>query len=136
MPYLSSNHYNPYLTTPITPGIENPEDLFSLQIPHPKESLATQWRPEIMETPIFRRLVNSDICNSTPWAFSDFNYSIKCLGCLSRYHQELSRRRGVVNAVGCKDIPGEVRRYCFLLIQPSPTGYGRSEELDNGTPKS
>ena len=68
-------------------GIEKPEDPFSLEIPHFKESLATQWRPGIMETPIIRRQVNSDICNFTPWAFSDFNYSKKRLGFLPGYPQ-------------------------------------------------
>ena len=63
-------------------GIEKPKDLFSLRIPHFKELLAIQWRPEIMETLIFRRQVNGDICNSTPWGFSDFNCSIKRLGFL------------------------------------------------------
>ena len=57
-------------------GIEKPEDLFSLEIPHFKKSLAIQWRPEVMGTPIFRHQVNGDICNSTPWAFSDFNYPL------------------------------------------------------------
>ena len=71
-------------------GIEKLEDLFLLKIPHFKESLAIQWRPEIMEIPIFRSQVNGDICNSTPWAFSDFNYSIKHLGFPSGYPQELS----------------------------------------------
>ena len=94
-------------------GIEKPEDLFSLEIPHFKESLAIQWKPEIMETPIFRRQVNGDICNSTPLAFSDFNYSLKRLGFLSGYSQKLSRyvlRRGAANAIDCRDISGEVKR--------------------------
>ena len=52
-------------------GIEKPEDLFSLTIPHFKESLAFQWSPEYI-TPIFRRQVNGVICNSTPWAYADF----------------------------------------------------------------
>ena len=119
-------------------GIEKPEDLFSLEIPHFKESLAIQWRSEIMETPIFRRQVNGGICNSTPWAFSDFNYSIKRLSFLSGYPQELSSyilRRGAANAVDCKFIPGEVRRDWSLLIQPRPTGHGSPEKPNNGTRK-
>ena len=118
--------------------IEKPEDLFSLEIPYFKESLAIQWRPEIMETPVFRRQVNGDICNSTPWTFSNFNCSIKRLGFLSGYPQELCRyilRRGVANAVDCKVIPGEVRRDWSLLIQPGPTGHGGSEKPDDGTRK-
>ena len=66
-----------------------------------------------MESPIFRRQVNGDICNSMPWAFSDFNYSLKLLGFLSGYSQELSSyvlRRGAANAIDCKVISGEVRR--------------------------
>ena len=119
-------------------GIEKPEDLFSLEIPHFKESLAIQWRPEIMETPIFRRQVNGDICDSTPWAFSDFNYSIRRLGFLSGYPQDLTSyvlRRGAANAVDCTAAPGEVRRNWSLLIQPRPTGYGSPAEPDNGTCK-
>ena len=94
-------------------GIKKPEDLFSLEIPHFKEPLAIQWRLEIMESPIFHRQVNGDICNSIPWTFSDFNYSLKRLGFLSEYSQELSNyvlRRGAANAIDCKVIPGEVRR--------------------------
>ena len=63
-------------------GIKKPEDLFSLEIPHFKESLAIQWKPECLETPTFRRQVNDTICNSTPFTFTDFNYSIKRLGFL------------------------------------------------------
>ena len=43
-------------------GIQKPEGLFSLKIPHFKKSLAIQSRPEILETPIFRRQVNGNIC--------------------------------------------------------------------------
>ena len=83
-------------------GIEKLEDPFSLEVSHFKESLAIQWRPGIMETPIFRRQVNGDICNSTPWAPPDFNYSIRRLGFLSGYPRKLSSyilRRGAANSV-------------------------------------
>ena len=82
-------------------GIERPEDLFSLTIPHFKESLAVQWRPECMETPIFRRQVNGAICNSTPWAYTDFNHGLKRLGVLAGYSQVLGSYalyRGTANA--------------------------------------
>ena len=86
------------------PGIEKPEDLFSLTIPRFKESPAFQWSPECMETPIFRRQVNGVICNSTPWAYTDFNYCLKRLGFLAGYSQDLgsySLRRGAANAIDC-----------------------------------
>ena len=53
-------------------GIKKPEDPFSLEIPHFKESLTIQWRPGCLETPIFRRQVNGTICDSTPLTFTDF----------------------------------------------------------------
>ena len=84
------------------PEIEMAEDLFSLTIPRFKESLAFQWSPECMETPIFRRQVNGVICNSTPWAYTDFNYCLKRLGFLAGYSQDLdnySLRRGAANAI-------------------------------------
>ena len=85
-------------------GIKKPEDLFSLEIPHFKESLAIQWKPGHLETPIFRRQVNDTICNSTPWTFTDFNHCIKQLGFLSGYPQILTSyvlRRGAANAIDC-----------------------------------
>ena len=66
-------------------GIEKLEDLFLLKIPHFKESLAVRWGPGVMETPIFSRQVNGDICNSTPWACTDFNHRLKHLGFLAGY---------------------------------------------------
>ena len=42
-------------------GIEKPEDIFSLTIPHFKETLAFQWSLDCMETPIFPRQVNGAI---------------------------------------------------------------------------
>ena len=70
--------------------IEQPEDLFSLEISHFKESLAIQWKPGYLETPIFRRQVNDTICNYTAWAFMGFNHCIKRLGFLSGYPQTLT----------------------------------------------
>ena len=49
-------------------GIEKPEGLFSLEIPHFKESPAIQWKLGCLETPISRRQVNDTICNCTAWA--------------------------------------------------------------------
>ena len=57
-----------------------------------------------MEAPIFRRQVNGVICNSTPWAYTDFNLCLKRLGFLVGYPQGLGSyalRRGVSNAVDC-----------------------------------
>ena len=34
-------------------GIEKPEDLFSLEIPHFKESLAIQWKPGCLKNTYF-----------------------------------------------------------------------------------
>ena len=57
------------LATAQESGIERPVDLFSLGIPHFKESFAIhgQWGPEIIEIPIFRCQVNGYICDPTPW---------------------------------------------------------------------
>ena len=55
-----------------------------------------------METPIFRRQVNGAICNSTPWAYTDFDHRLKRLGVLAGYSQVPSSyalRRGAANAV-------------------------------------
>ena len=41
-------------------GIQCLEDLFTLEIPHFKVALAIQWKPELLETPIFRRQVNGE----------------------------------------------------------------------------
>ena len=68
-----------------------------------------------METPVLRRQVNDVVCRSTPWAFADFNYCLKCLGFLAGYPQELSSyalRRGAANAVDCTVIPGELLLQC------------------------
>ena len=62
-----------------------------------------------METPAFRRQVNGVICDSTPWAYKDFNYGLERLGFRAGYPQVLSSyalRRGAANAVDCKIIPG------------------------------
>ena len=91
-----------------------------------------------METPIFRRKVNGVICDSTPWAFTDFNYCLRRLGVLAGYPQELSShalRRGAANAVDCTVISREVKKDRSLLMQPRPTGYGSPEEPDNGSCK-
>lgn len=85
-------------------GIRKPEDLYGLEIPDFKESLSVQWKPEIRETPIFRRQKGDDICTSTPLGFSDFSYYLKRLGVLSGYPQILTTyvlRRGAANAVDC-----------------------------------
>ena len=101
-------------------------------------SLAIRWKPECMDTPVFRRQVNGVICDSTPWAYSDFNHCLKRFGILAGYPQEPSSyalRRGAANAVDCTVIPGEVKKYPSLLIQPRPTGFGSPKEPDNGSRK-
>ena len=45
---------------------------------------------ECVETLVFRRQVNGVICNSTPWACTDFNHCLKHPGFLSGHPQELS----------------------------------------------
>ncbi|KAF8534000.1 hypothetical protein BDD12DRAFT_897299 [Trichophaea hybrida] len=88
-------------------GIQRPEDLYNLEIPHFKESLVIQWKPECRETPVFRRHVDGDICDKTPLTFSDFNYYLKRLGLLSGYPQTLTSyvlRRGAANAVDCPEV--------------------------------
>lgn len=85
-------------------GIQKPEDLYSLEIPSFKESLSIQWKPEIVETPVFRRQVGDNICPTTPMAYSDFNYYLGRLGVLAGYPQRLTTyvlRRGAANAVDC-----------------------------------
>ena len=44
-------------------GIEKPEDLFSLEIPHFKESLAIQWKPGCLETPTFAIILANQLCS-------------------------------------------------------------------------
>ena len=119
-------------------GIKEPEELFCLTVPDFKESLAIQWKPECMDTPVFRRQVNGVICDSTPWAYSDFNHCLKRLGFLAGYPQKLTSyalRRGAANPVDCTVIPGEVKKYTSLLIQPRPTGFGSPKEPGNGSRK-
>ena len=85
-------------------GIQCPEDLYTLEIPHFKETLGIQWKPELLETPIFRQQVKGDISDSVPWTYSDFNNRIKRLGLLSGYPQDLTSyvlRRGAANAIDC-----------------------------------
>ena len=68
---------------------------------------------EGVEILVFRRQVNGVICDSTPWAFTDFNYCLRRLGVLAGYPQELSShalRRGAANAVDCTVISGEAKR--------------------------
>ena len=36
-------------------GIQCLEDLYTLEIPHFKEMLGIQWKPALLETPIFRK---------------------------------------------------------------------------------
>ena len=115
-------------------GIQKPEDLFSLEIPHSKEPLAIQWKPGCLETPIFRRQVNNTICNSTPWAFTDFNYCIKRLGFLSGYPQMLTSyllRRGAENAIDYTLLSAQAERYRLLTLS-RPAGHGSPAEPDNG----
>ena len=91
-----------------------------------------------MKTPVFCLQVN-DICNSTLWAFADFNYFLKRLGFLAGYTQELSGYalcRGAANAVDCTVILGKVKRDRSLLIPPRTT-YCRSLGVDfNQVPTS
>ena len=47
-------------------GVQCPEDLLTLKIPHFKEALVIQWKPELLETPIFHCQVNGVIFNSEP----------------------------------------------------------------------
>jgi integrase len=86
-------------------GIKTPEDLFKLEIPHFKEVLAIQWKPECRETPIFRRLEGSQISETKPLTFDEFNNYLKRLGVLAGYPQVLTSyvlRRGAANAIDCK----------------------------------
>ena len=86
-------------------GIQCPEDLSPLRyIPHFKEALAIPWKPELLETPIFRRQVSGEISDSKPWTALDFNYCLKRLGLLSGYPQSLSYvlRGGAASAIDCK----------------------------------
>ena len=45
-------------------GIQRPEDLYTLETPHFKEMLGIQWKPELLETSIFRHQVKGDISDS------------------------------------------------------------------------
>ena len=58
-------------------GIQRPEDLYTFEILLFRETLGTQWKPELLETPIFRHQVKGDISDSRPRTFKDFNTSIK-----------------------------------------------------------
>ena len=114
--------------------IKKPEDLFSFEIPHFKESLAIQWRPGCLGTPIFRHQVDDTICDSTPFTFRDFKYCIKRLGQLSGYPQVLTSyvlRRGTANAIDCTLLSARAERY-HLLTLSRPTGHGSPAEPDNG----
>jgi len=73
-------------------GIWKPEDIDSLVIPDYKERLVLDWRPEVMETPIFRTKGKDwEISASEAWSYADFNYYMKRLGVLAGYPQ-ISRR--------------------------------------------
>ena len=112
-------------------SIQCPEDLSPLRYTL-EEALAIQWKPELLETPIFRRQVNSEISDSGPWTALDFNYRLKRLGFLSGYPQSLSSyvlRRGTANAIAVGS--SVVERYC-LLTPPRPRNYRSSAKLDNG----
>ena len=85
-------------------GIQRPEDLYTFEILHFRETLGTQWKPELLETPVFHQQVKGDISDSVPWTFSDFNNHIKRLSLLSGYPQDLISymlRRGAADAIGC-----------------------------------
>ena len=87
-------------------GIRKPEDIDSLVIPDYKERLVLDWRPEVMETPIFRtKREDGEISATEAWSYADFNYYLKRLGVLAGYPQILmsyALRRGAANAVDCK----------------------------------
>jgi hypothetical protein len=57
-------------------GAQRLEDLYSFEIPHFKELLSIQWKPEIRETPVFRRFKGVD----DPFTFTNFGYYLKRLG--------------------------------------------------------
>ena len=115
-------------------GIEKPQGLFSLEIPHFKEPLTIQCKPECLETPVFRRQVNNTICNSRPYTFTDFNYCIKRLGFLSGYSQILTSYvlcRGAANAIDCTLLSARAEGYRLLTLS-RPTGHGSPAEPGNG----
>ena len=84
-------------------GIQCPVDLYTIEIPHFKETLGIQWKPKLLETPVFRQQVKGDISGSIP-AFGGFDSRIQRLGLLSEYPQDLTSyvlRRGAANAIDC-----------------------------------
>ena len=56
-------------------GIQRPENLYTLEILHFKETLVTQWKPELLENSVFRHQAEGDISDSIPQTFKDFNRS-------------------------------------------------------------
>ena len=63
-----------------------------------------QWKPDLLEAPIFRHQVKDDISNSIPWTFKDLNWSMKRLGLLSGYPQDLTSyvlHSVAANAIDC-----------------------------------
>ena len=67
-------------------GIKEPEDLFSLEIPHFRDPTET----ETLRNAYISLLSERHYCNSTPWTFTDFKYCMKRLGFLLGYPQTLT----------------------------------------------
>jgi hypothetical protein len=63
-------------------GITRPEDIYNIQIPIFRETLSIQWKPEILETPVFQdatRKPEDVVSDSDAWSFAGFNHYLKGL---------------------------------------------------------
>jgi hypothetical protein len=89
-------------------GITRPEDIYNIQIPIFRETLSIQWKPEILETPVFQdatRKPEDVVSDSDAWSFTGFNHYLKRLGEIAGFPETLTSyalQRGAGNAVDCK----------------------------------
>lgn len=85
-------------------GITKPEDIHSFEIPHYKEPLSIQWKPDIRDTPVFHRHEKGAV-GTEPLSFADFNHYLGRLGVLAGILTSYAvLRRSAANAVNRKPL--------------------------------
>ncbi|KAI5789795.1 hypothetical protein FPQ18DRAFT_261175, partial [Pyronema domesticum] len=104
-------------------GITRPEDIYNIQIPIFRETLSIQWKPEILETPVFQDATRKPeagdvVSDSDAWSFAGFNYYLKRFGDIAGFPQRLTSyalRIDAANAVDCK-FSLHVYNFCLLIL--------------------
>ncbi|KAI5814744.1 hypothetical protein BZA77DRAFT_389010 [Pyronema omphalodes] len=77
-------------------GITRPEDIYDIQIPISLDKLSIEWKPEIMETPVFQDATiepEDVVVDSDAWSFTGFDHYLERLGLISGYPEITSAQQ-------------------------------------------